>query len=204
MKGILQLAAKEHVSLEGILTWAFEFENQPYFAGFRDLATNGIDKPVLNVFRMAGLMTGNLVSVKSSGAVPVDSILRSGVRQQADVDALATRSAHTVSVLVWNYHDDDVAGSASPVTLAVAGLPQDTHRLLLRHFRIDRENSNAYSAWKEMGSPQQLSHEQYSRLERAGQLHLLESPRWINSRDGNVRLEFILPLQGISLVQLSW
>ena len=36
------------------VTWAFEFEDQPYFAGFRDLATNGIDKPVLNVFRMLG------------------------------------------------------------------------------------------------------------------------------------------------------
>ena len=37
-----------------MLTWAFEFEDQPYFDGFRTLATNGIDKPVLNVFRMAG------------------------------------------------------------------------------------------------------------------------------------------------------
>ena len=26
-------------------------------AGFRDLATNGVDKPVLNVFRMLGMMS---------------------------------------------------------------------------------------------------------------------------------------------------
>ena len=42
----------------GAVTWAFEFEDQPYFDGFRDLATNGIDKPVLSVFRMLGMMTG--------------------------------------------------------------------------------------------------------------------------------------------------
>ena len=33
------LAEKHGVNLEGALTWAFEFEDQPYFAGFRVLAT---------------------------------------------------------------------------------------------------------------------------------------------------------------------
>jgi hypothetical protein len=31
------------VDLLGSITWAFEFEDQPYFDGFRSLATNGID-----------------------------------------------------------------------------------------------------------------------------------------------------------------
>ncbi len=51
-----ELADLHGVNLLGSVTWAFEFEDQPYFAGFRDLATNGIDKPVLNVFRMLGMM----------------------------------------------------------------------------------------------------------------------------------------------------
>jgi xylan 1,4-beta-xylosidase len=33
-----------------------------------DLATNGIDKPVLNVFRMLGRMRGDRVSAESSAA----------------------------------------------------------------------------------------------------------------------------------------
>ena len=49
------------------MTWAFLFEGQPYFDGFRDLATNGIDKPVMNVFRMLGQMRGKRVAVTSSG-----------------------------------------------------------------------------------------------------------------------------------------
>ena len=59
----LDLAEKHGVNLEGALTWAFEFEGQPYFAGFRSLATNGIDKPVLNVFRMFSRMDGQRLRV---------------------------------------------------------------------------------------------------------------------------------------------
>ena len=53
-----ELADKFNVNLIGAVTWAFEFENQPWFYGYRDLATNGVDKPVLNVFRMFGMMQG--------------------------------------------------------------------------------------------------------------------------------------------------
>ena len=61
-----ELADLHKVNLLGSVTWAFEFEDQPYFDGFRDLATNGIDKPVLNVFRMLGQMGGDRVAVESS------------------------------------------------------------------------------------------------------------------------------------------
>ncbi|MDQ2842301.1 MAG: beta-xylosidase, partial [Acidobacteriota bacterium] len=75
IKAITQIAARDRVNLKGILTWAFEFEDQPYFDGFRTLATNGIDKPILNVFRMAGLMRGDLLNVESSGAVSANTMV---------------------------------------------------------------------------------------------------------------------------------
>ena len=59
-----ELADKHGIRFEGALTWAFEFENQPYFAGFRALASNGLDLPVLNVFRMFGKMGGQRLSGK--------------------------------------------------------------------------------------------------------------------------------------------
>ena len=40
------LADEYKVNLVGAVSWSFEFENQPWFAWFRDLATNGVDKPV--------------------------------------------------------------------------------------------------------------------------------------------------------------
>ena len=77
------LAARHGVNLEGALTWAFEFEGHPYFAGFRSLATNGIDKPVLNVFRMFAKMSGERLAVESDGAVSLDDMMRRGVRGKA-------------------------------------------------------------------------------------------------------------------------
>src|SRR5262249_51315378 len=102
------LAARHGINLEGALTWAFEFEGQPYFAGFRVLATNGIDLPVLNVFRMFARMTGKRVTADSDGAVPLDSILKEGVRGEPDIAALASLDAGKLCLMVWHYHDDDL------------------------------------------------------------------------------------------------
>jgi xylan 1,4-beta-xylosidase len=76
--------------------------------------------------------------------------------------------------------------------------------LLLRHYRIDDDHSNAYTAWMRMGSPQSPTPEQYERLRAAGQLQWLDSPRWIASENGTVGLAFTLPGQAISLLELSW
>src|SRR5258705_12417426 len=97
-----ELAAKHDVNFEGAVTWAFEFEGQPYFDGFRDLATNGIDKPVLNVFRMFGMMRGERVKSESSGALTLDQILASGIKDKSDINAIAPADVRTISVLFWN------------------------------------------------------------------------------------------------------
>jgi beta-xylosidase len=41
------------------------------------------------------------------------------------------------------------------VRIAIAG--SHDGRVLLRHYRIDETHSNAWTAWKKMGSPQQPS-----------------------------------------------
>lgn len=202
MKNILDLAAIEKTNIAGMQTWAFEFENQPYFDGFRTLATNGIDKPVLNFFRMAGLMRGDRIKAESNRGIPAKTIIAEGVRNTDDVDAFATRSDKDISVLTWNYHDDDLAAAPEHVQLNITGVP--AARVLLRHYRIDESHSNAWTAWKKMGSPQQPTPEQYAALEAAGQLELLESPRWITTKKGEAALEFDLPRQAVSLVQLTW
>ncbi len=141
LKGILDISAKEHINVDGMLTWAFEFESQPYFDGFRTLASNGVDKPILNVFRMLGLMTGDRLEASSSGAIPIDGILAKGVRENPDVDVLATRDERGLSIMIWNYHDDDVAGPVSPITLSVENLPVSAQHILMTHYRIDAGHS---------------------------------------------------------------
>jgi xylan 1,4-beta-xylosidase len=197
-----ELARRHNVNLLGSVTWAFEFEDQPYFDGFRDLATNGIDKPVLNVFRMFGRMAGEFVAVESSGALPLDTVRDNGVREQPDVNAIATRKERTVSVLVWNYHDDDVPAPAAEVDLLVDHVPDGP--VTVDHARVDADHSNAYEAWKRMGSPQKPTADQYAQLEKAGQLAQIGPPQRLAASEGRVRLSFTLPRQGVSLVTIAW
>jgi xylan 1,4-beta-xylosidase len=204
MKGLLELADRAQVNLLGMLTWAFEFEGKPYFDGYRTLATNGVDKPVLNVFRMAGLMRGNRVAAVSSGAAPLDSILAHSVRQTPDIDALASSSNGEAAVLLWNYHDDDVAAPGAPVTVSIKSIPLSVHRLLLQQYRIDDHHSNAYTVWKEMGSPQDPTSEQYAQLQAAGQLQLFDSPKWMTPENGEIKLDVQLPRMGLSLLRVTW
>ena len=198
------LAAQHGVNFTGAVSWAFEFEGQPYFDGFRDLATNGIDKPVLNVFRMYGLMGSERIQAESSAAAAVEAMKKEGVRAKPDVGALAARKDRTISVMVWNYHDDDLPSEPTQIDLAVAGVPAGVKRVEVRHYRVDESRSNSFTAWKAMGSPQQPTPEQYARLEAAGQLQLLTSPTHAAVENGSLRLPFTLPRQGVSLVQVSW
>ena len=47
-----ELAQRRGTRLEGALAWSYTFVGQPWFAGYRQLATNGVDLAVLNVFRL--------------------------------------------------------------------------------------------------------------------------------------------------------
>jgi xylan 1,4-beta-xylosidase len=197
-----ELRDAHQANLAGAVTWAFLFEGQPYFDGFRDLATNGIDKPVLNVFRMLGLMRGDRVAVASTGGLTLADVKDHGVREAPDVSALASRAARSASVLIWNYHDDDLPGPEAPVTVSVRGLP--AARVTLAHYRVDGTHSNAYTAWQRMGSPQTPTPAQYTELEQAGRLARLEPDRAIDAREGVTEISMTLPRQGVSLLVLSW
>ena len=200
----LDLAEKHGVNLEGALTWAFEFEDQPYFAGFRALATNGLDLPVLNVFRMFGKMGGRRLAVQSTADPGLEAMSRDGVRGTPDVSALASLEARKLSVLVWHYHDDDLAGPDAAVELSVSGLSPARGEARLGHYRIDENHSNSFAAWKRMGSPIAPSEHQYAELEAAGKLAELDGAARVRIEGGRATVSLALPRQAVSLLVLEW
>ena len=198
-----ELADEYGVDFEGALSWSFQFENQPWFDGFRALATNGVDKPVLNVFRMLGMMRGDRIAVSVRDPVTARDVIEGGIRgERPDINALASRGDNDLKVMVWNYHDDDVAAPGASIEIRLTGIPVD--KTLLHHYRIDDLHSNSYTVWRELGAPQQVTRAQYAALERAGQLELLRSPEWLETSDAGTTLTFELPRQGISFLSLSW
>jgi len=200
-----ELADRRGANLEGALTWAFTFEGQRYFAGFRQLASNGIDLPVLNVFRMFAKMSGNRVAIRSSAGVDLDAILKSGVRGPTpDVNALAALEPSRLSILIWHYHDDDVPGPDAAVELTITGLPQATAGATVRQYRIDHVHSNAHAAWMAMGSPPDPTPEQYAKLEHAGRLSQFREATPLRIGNGTANLHVALPRQAVSLLVIEW
>lgn len=205
-----ELARQYGLTVEGSVTWAFEFENQPLFAPLRALATGGVDKPVLNAFRLMGLLGGGpeagggglreWVRTESSGALPLAQVVAEGVTQAPDVNAVATRKGSEVDVLLWNYHDADVEAAAARVNLAVDGLKGT--EAAVSEFRMDAVHSNAYRVWQQMGSLAQPSPEEMSKLEAAGRLEETVHDRRVRLKESAARIELDVPRQGVVLVRI--
>lgn len=200
---LYELARKYNANLVGAVTWAFEFENQPWFAGFRDLSTNGVAKPVLNVFRMFGQMGGDIVESQSTGMLPVDSIVRNGVRKQPDIGILASHNDSQAAVMLWNYHDlNDTDVEPAEIQLSIK-TGTNVERVLVTHYRIDSEYSNSYTKWQEMGCPQNPDEKQLKELQKAGDLQTFGSPVWKQVSEGMITDSFFLPRQGVSFLKIE-
>jgi xylan 1,4-beta-xylosidase len=105
-----------------------------------------------------------------------------------------------VDVLVWNYHDADVAVPDAQVRLEIDGL--QGRSVLESEFRMDTTHSNAYRVWQQMGSPLQPYAEQLNQLQNAGQLEETVRDKSVAAIDGKAAIELSLPRQGVAVVQL--
>jgi hypothetical protein len=196
----MELSEKMGVKIDGSVTWAFEFEGEPLFAGLRELATNGIDKAVLNAFRMLAMLKGERVATQSSRALTLAEVVADGVRGAADVNAIATRDGAEAAILIWHYHDDDVASPDASIVLTVNGLGGASCEV--EQFQMDASHGNAYAVWREMGSPRSPSKEQYARLEALSRLPYKEPPIRREGVGDVLELAFTLPRQGVALFRL--
>jgi len=188
------------INLLGAVSWSFEFENQPWFAGFRDLATNGINKPVFNVFKMLGMMKGTRVQARSNQMYPLTTVLDSSIRKSSpDVGVLAANDLQSASVMVWNYHDEDKEGTVDSVLVTFKGLIKK--QVVVTQYRIDDVHSNSYEMWKKMGAPQQPTAAQILTLSKSSELKTIGKPVKYNTASGPFK--FLLPRQGVSLLSIK-
>lgn len=179
------------------------FDGQPWFDGFRDLATNGVAKAVLNAFRMLGKLDGDWIETDSAGRLPLEQILDKGVRRAPDVNCTATRDDTGVSILVWNYHDDNIVREAdsAEITIEVAGLPAGD--MTIREYRMDADHGNAFSAWQAMGSPQVPTPDEIDQLQEAAALPCIDTATR-TATTGALSLCSVLPRQAVGLFRIDF
>jgi xylan 1,4-beta-xylosidase len=200
---LYRMAGKYNINLAGAVSWSFEFENQRWFGGFRDLSTNGVDKPVMNVFRMFGKMKGNMLVVNNAGGIPLQTIIDSSVRKQPYVDALATMDADTMYVMLWNYQDDENKKTEALIKLNLENLAGK--KVTVTSYLVDENHSNAYTVWQKMGSPQTPSRQQIQDLQTIGRSSMLYVPQQtFGTINGNLDYHFKLEVQGEAVLKVSW
>jgi xylan 1,4-beta-xylosidase len=124
------------------------------------------------------------------------------------VKAVAARDGDDVDVVVWcssldqsRIPFDDLLGR--DVSLRVTGLAPGTWAV--EHHRVDEAHSNVFATWRELGGADRdwPDDEQWDRLRAADLLAELEPARTVEvGDDGELALDFAIPLPGISGVAL--
>jgi len=205
VKKIMNLNEVMQANICGILTWAFYFESKEYFKGFRSLATHNIDKPILNLFRLYGLMGNTRLKLESNGAQnPLKFDDTHTVNKLGDVDGLAFMAEDgQIEVMVWNHHDDWEVKDEKEVEVEIKNLPFAGNEIAVSHYRIDQFYSNSHTEWQKLGSPRVPSSTQIADIKSHAGLEMIESKTKCHLVDGKFRKIILLPTHGISLLVVS-
>jgi xylan 1,4-beta-xylosidase len=199
------LLARTGGDLQGAVSWAFTFSEQPWFNGLRALTTNEVELPVLNTFRLFARLAPRRLSVEAPAMIPVDAIIADGVRGEPDIGVVASiDEAHArLTILVWNYHD--VAGGYGDqreVRLSLSGLPAGGSAAKVSEHAIDEVSGNAYSRWLAMGSPQAPTADQIAQLQAAAKMRPV-ARTLTRSSAGKAQLDITLPRQSVKLIEID-
>src|SRR5436190_19872269 len=98
---------------------------------------------------MFSKMESELLSNESDATISLEEMTRRGVRGKPDVSALASRGGNRVTVLVWQYHDDDLPGPEASIELSLHGIVR-AETASVQHFRIGEEHSKAFIGWQKI------------------------------------------------------
>jgi xylan 1,4-beta-xylosidase len=188
-----------------LLSWAFMFVGERCFEGTRAFSTQGIDKAILNLFRMYARMGTQELAFESSGAKdPLSYADLNGSGETPDIAGFATLSgSQGLEVLIYNHHDDWDLHDEWPIELAIDNLPFDSSALVVKHYRIDGAHSNAYAEWLRQDQPTYPAPGQRAAIKAREGLELLEPPRKMTAQGGTIALSFSLPVHGVSLLCIS-
>lgn len=197
------LVASHGGNLQGAVSWAFTFHDQPWFNGLRALTTNEVALPVFNAFKLFARLGSTRVEARSSGMIPTQDIIAHSVRDRADIGAVATQTPDgALRILLWNYHDVAKGfDEPTPIELRVAGLSARHDLTNVTITRIDEHHANAFTAWRSMGEPQPPRPEQIARLHEAARLK--PAPLSASTHaDDEARFEFDLLGQSVALIEI--
>lgn len=162
------------------------------FLGYRTLTTkNGFHKPILNAYKLLKRLSPQVIYVKTS-------------YNKDDIMVMATKTFNKIEVLLVNYQAEDVFNKGDTAYVKIdLKTPWDVKkRVKLKHWRIDQTHSNAFTAFKELGSPKLPNPIEIDSIKKRMDIELLNPPKFVT---GEVLKDFKinLPSNSVSLIEIS-
>jgi xylan 1,4-beta-xylosidase len=198
-------------------SWAFYFEGERFFEGFREFFTaENVELPLLNGYRLLGKLGQTRLALTSDatwdigrlddlGAYDAQGATgEPGTLSDAEVDGLAARTGDgSAGVLLWHHADDQyLTAPPARVTLTLRNFPSGSATPRVRHWRIDGEHSNAYTVWQQLGRPQDPNEAQLLALKARQGLEAGE-PVSIDAAQAGLVIRLTLPLHAVSLLEVE-
>lgn len=160
------------------------------FMGYRTLHTrNGFHKPILNAYKLLNKLGPELISVQN--------------KPDRHITAFAAKDADKISIVVVNYQYEHPFndGISKQVSLQVQPQWETTGNVTVNHWRIDDKHSNAYTVFKEFGSPAIPNPMETDAIKARMGLEMLEPSKQVKNKS-QINLKFYLPCNSVSLIEI--
>lgn len=162
------------------------------FPGIYGLLTvNGLRKSSYNTYLMLKMLGDKKLEV---------NLTRPDV---PEIEAWASSKAKdsSVQVLVWNWkHPENRNQVSRKVKLKVRNISFKNAQM--KHYRVDSANSDIYSYWKSIGSPDRINENQKKDMMRKSELTLIEKKN-VTLKNGSFDAELTFPVSSVSLIILE-
>lgn len=162
------------------------------FMGYRTLHTkNGFHKPILNAYKLLNRLAPNMVKVEMTP-------------NRNDIIAFTTGDKNRITIMAVNYQAEriDNDGPACLLNIGLVTPWKAGTNLRVKHWRIDRTHSNAYTVFKELGSPKLPNPIDIDYIKSRMDIEQLEPARRTTVKDlGNIRVT--LPCNAVSLIEIT-
>ena len=155
------------------------------FAGTRTFATkSGFKLPIYNAYALAAMLGENILECRCEG----------------NVNAIPTMTDNgDIVVAVFNYAKNPNKPNGTLNTGIRISVPDGKYSV--SHYRLDKDNCNSYTAWKELGRPECYTQRDIEKIETSSRL-----VPWYQSEEFSGDEFYIstqLPEYSVSLIKLT-
>jgi xylan 1,4-beta-xylosidase len=185
------------------LAWAFMFEGERCFEGTRVFSTQGIDKAVMNVFKLLAKLGTQLIDFRVRPYKDPETYNDFwGTGEGAEVNGWATLSGEAIDAMMYCHEDTWATDGVFPVEFIAENIPFKGTCKISRYV-IDKDHSNAYAEWVRQGRPDYPAGEQCIAIQKRSVLELAEPIQTAAAIDGKLKLAFDMPIKSVTFMRIE-